>query len=173
MAEFSEKAPLSIRPSVDASTQPISTTTTLGNDFDTANPVSPFYSHPTTRQSLEKAASESRTRLDFYDQDLESQPASIPAAASSTTHLPKPSMDARPKDCTVWPTQRTLKQKAKIAKRERACNPLLGLNKRQRWGVKVLIILLVLAAAVGVGVGISRAVGGGIWAGNGKTKDIP
>jgi hypothetical protein len=38
---------------------------------------------------------------------------------------------------------------------------------------KIIIALLVIGAAVGLGVGISRAVGGGVWAGDGRSKEIP
>jgi len=47
------------------------------------------------------------------------------------------------------------------------------LTKKQKLWVKIFIALFVLAAAVGLGVGISRAVGGGVWAGNGHNKQIP
>ena len=39
--------------------------------------------------------------------------------------------------------------------------------------VYLAIALFVVAAAVGLGVGISRAVGGGVWSGNGQSKQIP
>lgn len=63
--------------------------------------------------------------------------------------------------------------KQKSYKRSRGCNLFKNLNSKQRLWAKIVIALLVVAAAVGLGVGISRAVGGGVWAGQGKSKEIP
>jgi len=64
------------------------------------------------------------------------------------------------------------KSQAKARKRESGCNPLRTLNKKQKIWAKAFIALFIIAAAVGLGVGISKAVGGGVWSGNGTTKQI-
>jgi hypothetical protein len=74
---------------------------------------------------------------------------------------------------TMWPTQKEVKAKAKADKLARnSCNPLARLSKRTRVIVSVTIALTVIGAAVGIGVGISRAYGGSVWAGNGRTMPI-
>jgi hypothetical protein len=61
----------------------------------------------------------------------------------------------------------------KTTKRTRGCKLFKNLTTKQRLWVKIIIALILVAAAVGLGVGISRAVGGGVWAGNGQNKEIP
>lgn len=67
-------------------------------------------------------------------------------------------------DCQVWPGQAHWKRKAKAAKRKnRACNCLASLSRRNRMIVKILIGLFIIATAVGVGFGISKPLGAQIW----------
>ncbi|KAF2671398.1 hypothetical protein BT63DRAFT_215883 [Microthyrium microscopicum] len=82
-------------------------------------------------------------------------------------------MDVRVQDCTMWPSQVEMKARHKREKRARSKNPLMRLRKRNRVIVSVVIALAIVALAVGLGVGVSRAVHGGVWAGNGKTTPIP
>jgi hypothetical protein len=137
---------------------------------DPSNPFSAFYRHPDARRSMEMHRnSNSKTHLDVYERDLE---AGTPLSAATTAN-PKVSVDGRVKECTMWPTHQTMVQKKKATQRQRACNLFRNLNSKQRLWVKIGIALFIVALAVGLGIGISRAVGGGVWAGNGKSKEIP
>ena len=73
----------------------------------------------------------------------------------------------------MWPSRQAVLDQRKTYKRTRGCNLFRNLTSKQRLYCKIVIALLVIAAAVGLGVGISRAVGGGVWAGDGKSKEIP
>lgn len=74
----------------------------------------------------------------------------------------------------MWPSRQAVMDQRKTYKRTRGhCNLFKNLNSKQRMWAKIIIALVVVAAAVGLGVGISRAVGGGVWAGQGRSKEIP
>ncbi|KAF2003405.1 hypothetical protein P154DRAFT_84856 [Amniculicola lignicola CBS 123094] len=150
--------------------------------IDPSNPFSAFYKHPTARRSLDLTLSQSqlqgtaheptKSHLDVhvYEQrDLES---GLPLSAA-TTQQPKVSVDGRVKECTMWPSRQAMLDKQKQTKRSRGCSAFRSLNSKQRLWVKIVIGLVIVAAAVGLGVGISRAVGGGVWSGNGQSKEIP
>jgi hypothetical protein len=124
---------------------------------DPGNPFSAFYEHrPST------ADGRNLKLPNVYQHDVESQ------CQLSQTKSVQPTQD-----CTMWPSRVALKAQAKQDKAKRSWNPLVRLNKRQRLIAQILIALLIVGAAVGIGVGVSRAVGGGVWSGNGQTKQIP
>jgi hypothetical protein len=125
---------------------------------DPSNPFSAFYEH---RPS--SAEGQTLKAPNVYEHDVESQ-----YQLSQTKSSIEPT-----KDCTMWPSRVTLQAKAKQEKAKRSWNPLLRLNKRQKLIAQIVIALLIVGAAVGIGVGVSRAVGGGVWSGNGQTKQIP
>jgi hypothetical protein len=137
---------------------------------DSSNPFSAFYKHPEAKRSMDEDRQLSKTHLDvsICERDLE---AGVPLSAA-TTQQPKLSVDGRLKECTMWPSRQAMMDKKKQTKRARGCNLFRNLNSKQRLWVKILIGLLVLGAAVGLGIGISKAVGGGVWAGDGKSKPI-
>lgn len=140
--------------------------------MDPSNPCSAFYKHPEARRSLDaSSAPQSKTHLEVHttDRDLES---GLPLSAA-TTQQPKVSIDGRVKECTMWPSRQAVLDQRKTYTRTRGCNLFKNLTNKQRLWAKIIIALLVVAAAVGLGVGISRAVGGGVWAGQGKSKEIP
>ncbi|KAJ4370692.1 hypothetical protein N0V83_005213 [Neocucurbitaria cava] len=138
--------------------------------LDPSNPYSAFYKHPEARRSLDaSSAPQSKTHLGVTAFDLE---AGHPLSAA-TTQQPKTSVDGRVKECTMWPSRQAVIDKQKREKRTRGCAFFRNLTSKQRLWAKIIIALLVIAAAVGLGVGISRAVGGGVWAGQGKSKEIP
>jgi len=141
---------------------------------DPSNPYSAFYKHPEalreTRPSLNHSAAPSKTHLGVHEVDLEG---AVPLSVASTQQQSKMSVDGRVKECTMWPTRQAVLDKRKSYKRKRGCAFFRNLNSKQRLWAKIIIALLVVAAAVGLGVGISRAVGGGVWAGDGKSKEIP
>lgn len=110
--------------------------------------------------------------------DLTNSPFLCPSATGS-----RYSINSRPKECTVWPSKETLKEKAKTEKARRreaagGCWAPVArswgrMDKRQRLWFKILVALLIAGMAVGLGVGISRAVGGGVWSSSGQTVAIP
>ncbi|KAF2474595.1 uncharacterized protein BDR25DRAFT_110184 [Lindgomyces ingoldianus] len=139
--------------------------------IDSSNPFSAFYKHPEARRSMDGNPQESKTHLDVgvYERDLE---AGLPLSAA-TTQQPKVSVDGRVKECTMWPSRQAMMEKKKQTKRAKGCNLFRNLNSKQRLWVKIIIALLVVGAAVGLGVGVSRAVGGGVWSGDGHNHQIP
>jgi hypothetical protein len=144
--------------------------------IDSSNPYSAFYKHPDARRSLDNvSAPQSKTHLEIntFEHDLE---AGVPLSAATTQQLGKVSVDGRVKevkDCTMWPSRQAVLDKRRDHKRKKGCSFFQGLTSKQRLWAKIIIALFVVGAAVGLGVGISRAVGGGVWAGNGKSKEIP
>ncbi|KAF1943606.1 hypothetical protein EJ02DRAFT_124595 [Clathrospora elynae] len=143
---------------------------------DPSNPYSAFYKHPEalreTRHSLNDVAPQGKMHLgvSVHEHDVEG---GVPLSVASTQQQCKQSVDGRVKECTMWPTRQAVMDKRKSYKRKRGCAFFRNMTNKQRLWAKIIIALLVVAAAVGLGVGISRAVGGGVWAGAGKSKEIP
>lgn len=149
-------------------------TTEKNMAIDTTNPFSAFYKHPDAsreRQSQEETPQGTKSHLDvgISERDLE---AGLPLSAA-TTQQPKVSVDGRVKECTMWPSRQAVLEQKKRNQRKRGCNLFRNLNSKQRLWAKIFIALFIVAAAVGLGVGISRAVGGGVWSGQGSNKEIP
>ncbi|KAF1845860.1 uncharacterized protein K460DRAFT_116407 [Cucurbitaria berberidis CBS 394.84] len=141
--------------------------------LDPSNPYSAFYKHPEARRSMDGAsAPQSKTHLNVTTYEPRDLEAGVPLSAA-TTQQPKTSVDGRVKECTMWPSRQAVLDKRKTAVRTRGCAFFRNLTSKQRLWAKIIIALLVVAAAVGLGVGISRAVGGGVWAGQGRNKEIP
>lgn len=137
---------------------------------DSSNPYSAFYKHPDARRSMEESAPASKTHLDVavVDRDLE---AGAPLSAATTqNHML--AVDGKVKECTMWPSRQTMVERQKKYRRSRGCKLFKDMNSKQRLWAKIIIALLVIAAAVGLGLGISRAVGGGVWAGEGKSRHV-
>lgn len=130
-------------------------TSTPAGEYDatSSHPFSAFYSHPTTRTSLEQHLSESKVHIKVIEQDLEAASPHFSSLETSRNH----------KECAVWPCTKQMKKKSLMVQRNKGCSPLRGLPKTQRLWVKILIALVVIGAAVGIGIGISKAVGGGVW----------
>ena len=151
------------------------------HEVNSSNPFSAFYSHPDLRRSLDGSRSNlgkdaSKTNLNINIKDLEAQ---TPLSnATSRTQMsgksPKVSVDGRVKECTVWPSKTTLREKALLAKKHGPIKTRWNrLSKKQRLWIKILIAMLIIGAAVGIGVGITKAVGGGVFASQGNSKQIP
>jgi hypothetical protein len=141
--------------------------------LDPTNPYSAFYKHPEARRSMDaSSAPQSKTHLDITTVEHHDMEAGFPLS-TATTQQPKSSVDGRVKECTMWPSRQAVLDKRKTTKRTRGCKAFRNLTSKQRLWAKIIIALIVVAAAVGLGVGISRAVGGGVWAGQGKSKEIP
>jgi len=154
-----------------------------GTDHDDAHltvPTRALFSYNRTNQSphdLEKGPQENLTRL-----HTATSSAAGSVAPSSCLYTPSRgySVDGcRAKECSMWPSRQTLKEKAKQEKSFRRKGNCFGLSarwgslsKKQRLWTKILIALLVVAFAIGVGIGISKAVGGGVWAGDSRQEPI-
>lgn len=150
-----------------------------------ANPYSAFYTHPSTRLSLEQIRGEHGpvTPLQGHH-DVEAglsktKPSFFCVTRSNSSGKPSTEISTKAitqADTSVWPSRKELEEKAMMVKKEESrknWNCLGGLSKKHRIMLRVLIGLLVAAVAVGLGVGISRAVGGGVWKGDGQTTTIP
>jgi hypothetical protein len=154
----SQTTPLHLKASkeADSTSTPHSTVSTPSHTHDASNPFSPFYEHrPSTAHST--------LAPPVYYHDVES------LGHLSTTK----STVSRTQECSMWPSRDALKAKALEEKKKKSWNPLCRLNKRQKLAAQILIALVIIGAAVGIGVGVSRAVGGGVWSGNGQSKQIP
>ncbi|GAB7353278.1 hypothetical protein MBLNU459_g3783t1 [Dothideomycetes sp. NU459] len=148
----------------------------------------PFYSHSSAAASQLSMPSPSlKSPVAVYETDLEAG-----RATNSQLNLSgirtnasgyRSSLDARPKECTMWPTKETLREKAKQEKCRKMSTRGFGcgrvnvawahLDKKQRLWYKIALALFLVAIAVALGVGITKAVGGGVWASNGQQKTIP
>ena len=148
--------------SVDSTLPRPSLTTQTSYSPSITHPLSAFYTHPTTRLSLEQLKSSSTVNLktSISVSDLE-------AARLSTEPYP-----LSKKESSVWPCKTTLQQRSRELKRSKGCSPLRKLSRKQRLWVKALIAVTVVALAVGVGVGVSRAVGAGVWKSEGQQAQI-
>lgn len=170
------QAPLRPQPSTDSNMSAATATADVAKKewaADPSNPYSAFYVHSDARRSLDATASQSKLHLDVRINDLETaSSAGVPLSVASTQQ-PKLSVDGRVKECTMWPSRQAVLDKRKSYQRKRGAAFFRNLTNKQRIWAKVIIALLVVAAAVGLGVGISRAVGGGVWAGQGKSTNIP
>ncbi|KAK2732447.1 hypothetical protein FQN55_004106 [Onygenales sp. PD_40] len=124
-----------------------------GSDFDPsrgAKPCSPFYTHPTTRTSLEQLRNEAQACGQGYKlHDVE----------SAYQMPPKPSMDQN-SDKGLWLTSR------------RKSKWLGHLTKKQRFAVKALIAVVIVGTMVGIGLGVTKAVGGGVWKSENRQGEI-
>jgi hypothetical protein len=153
--------------SIHSVTPTLTPAVTRTHDDREASPLSPFYTHPTTRYSLEGQKFENKLNVNVYDSDIEAC-----LSESQTNTLQSTTTTKINKECTVWPGQRALLEKKKAAKRQGGCNPMRNLNKRTKLWVKICIAILVIGIAVGVGIGVSKAVGGGVWGPNSGSKPI-
>ncbi|PNS17773.1 hypothetical protein CAC42_3168 [Sphaceloma murrayae] len=183
---------LNEKPSLDPISKPSSTHEDhLAGPFDTPKSLSRATTRDHSRSppqlsAIARPPPALRVDTSATAPDLEKGLLSLPPSATRDGHTPlwspsrEYSIDGRPKECQMWPSRQTLKSKARMEKCHRRRNNCFGLSKR--WGemdkkkrliVKILIALLVIGIAVGLAIGISRAVGGGVWTGQNKTKQIP
>jgi len=153
--------------SVHSITPNLTPAVTRTHDDREASPLSPFYTHPTTRYSLEGQKSESKINIDVYESDIEAC-----LTDSKNNILQLTTTTKTNKECSVWPGQRALMEKKKAARRQKGYNPMRNLDKRTKFWVKICIAILFVGIAVGVGIGVSKAVGGGVWGPNSVSKPI-
>ncbi|KAH8664114.1 hypothetical protein BX600DRAFT_292141 [Xylariales sp. PMI_506] len=146
-------------------------TTEFHSSQQDGTPLTPMSSCLTaekTSKDLERTLSASPAcslhQANPFDTDVEAMGQSSENLNRKFTQFTgKSNMSANP-NCTVWPGQAHWKKKARDAKRKnRSCQCMAGLSKRNRLIVKILIAILVIGIAVGVGLGISKPLGAGIW----------
>lgn len=146
-------------------------------------PKSPSRPCPAARSSLLGKLTVDTTVANLGDLEKGLLP---PQSATGSTHSPlygpcrQYSVSSRVQECTMWPSKKTLKRKAKQENQHRRGSAYFGLSKRwggltrkQRIAIRLLLFFIVVALGVGVAIGISRAVGGGVWNKNGSVKQIP
>ena len=157
------------------------------------HPLSAFYSHPTTRTSLEQLHTTSTANLHRPSpsrgggtDDLPPLPGNpyahahgAPGSVHKTCLLVSGgdggaglSRDPSANDSgdvekgdAVWPRPCHVAQRRgrPCGKRARVCRPLERLSPRMRFTIKVLLALFIVGAATGLGIGISKAAGVGVW----------
>lgn len=151
---------------------PTLTPTITRHDDRETSPLSPFYTHPTTRTSLDAKKSESKTYIRKYDSDLEACLTDV----NSKPNVMSPTLTRHTtgKNCTVWPGQQALKDARRQDKMRRggSWNPMRNLDPKTKLWVKIVIALFVVGAAVGVGLGITKSVGGGVFKTNNTSSPV-
>lgn len=148
-------------------------------------PYSPFYQHPPA--SHERVPQQQTSLLQtptkshqVFEKDIESGMGTpLSTNNDSNPFASKYCVDAN-KECTMWPSRKQLEQDRLDDKKRkfkgRTCGELkhqwAQCSKKQRLLIQLLIALFLAGAAVGIAVGITKAVGGGVWSGNGESHDI-
>lgn len=147
--------------------------TPSNHDFDpcqAANPCSPFYNHDTPRGSMDN---HNKSKLSFHVcvRDLEGQHGLTPSQTPDTRPSPVDGGTLKP-----WTTSTSMfgreKSRCLTKPRQRGCDCMSSLPKRQKLLVKMLIALVIIGAMVGIGVGISIRVGGRVYKDQNSTSKI-
>ena len=158
-------------------------------------PLTPFYASPSTQTSsrslptdaaaadddLESARKEGYVvTTNPLDSQLDLPAEMVPVSAIPTGH--KLSIDGRTKECRMWPTKQTLRDQDRKERSKRRAAKVCGcssinamwhdMTRKQRLWFKILLAAFLVAIAVGLGIGISKAVGAGVFAGDGHSKPI-
>lgn len=154
-------------PSMDSAMVFDCPTPTEDYDPTSTHPFSPFYSHPTTRTSLEqlKNCSTSNVAIKVYETDLES-------GSRTRFSMEPPSSIMTKGRCKVWPDRHQLVQQSIAKKQSRGCYPWSKLSKKQKMWVKILTALCIVGAAVGIGIGVSLYVHAGVYKSNDQQGQI-
>ncbi|KIW01787.1 uncharacterized protein PV09_06959 [Verruconis gallopava] len=161
----SRPAPPPLSPSkpnsmTDAPPSPL-TTTSFTPAHESADPFDP----PWTQGGPNRASADHK-QPHITTHDLESQrELGLALTGSSRTGCKR-------KEDSMWPSLKTQKARAKQQKREKSCNPMARMGRKQKLIATLVIALLVVGAAVGIGVGVSKAVGGGVTQVGGGTRPI-
>lgn len=180
-----KQSTLQPQPFVDSpAITPVSSHDNLSAEYGHGVPVqSPFYTHPPASHEVIPSATK-KSHLNIYEKDLEAGN-DAPLTPSSEDEHPFSQRLAvdHSKECTMWPSKQTLKEKYQAEKQKRrqkkgikALNPV-----RERWSAmssrsklisKILFALFIVGIAVALGVGISVAVKGTYYSGEGSNKGI-
>lgn len=152
--------------------------------YDEHKPVpvhSPFYQHPPASHEAMPRTSQGKLDTVVLEKDVES---------GNVTPLSPNDDDDNPfskhhnvesnKECTMWPSKHTLKQKQKAEKRSRRSKAAWGrlvnrwsaLTPRRRMSIKIAVALFLVGVAVAIGVGISAAVKGTYYVSDDSSKTV-
>ncbi|KAK6432194.1 hypothetical protein LTR95_011639 [Oleoguttula sp. CCFEE 5521] len=151
-------------------------------------PHSPFYQHPPASHERmppqtppsKKASTKSFTGV--YEKDLESGPAT-PLSGNDELNpfTSKVSVDHN-KECTMWPSRKTLELNRLAERKQKLGTKKMGFagtrhrwataTSRQKWIVRIALAVVVVGAIVAIAVGVTHAVHGGVYSGEGQTKQI-
>lgn len=147
-------------------------------------PYSPFYQHPPAShervpQQTSLLQTPTKSHQGYFEKDVESGMGTPLSTNDANPFASKYSVDAN-KECTMWPSRKQLEQDRLDEKKRRfkgrRCGELkhqwAQCSKKQRLLVQLLIAFFLAGAAVGIAVGITKAVGGGVWSGDGESHDI-
>lgn len=156
----------------------------LTHDYGSGAPVqSPFYTHPPASHEAIPAATK-KSRLDVYEKDLESgNDAPLTPLSDDENPFSKRLAVDHNKECTMWPSKQTLKQKYQAEKQKRrqnkgikVLNPIrekwTAMSSRSKLIAKIMLALFIVGVAVALGVGISAAVKGTYYVGSGSNRSI-
>ena len=142
------------------------------NEFDpcqNAKPCSPFFNHDTPRCSVDNFRS--KTSLHVSVRDLEAQNGLTPCDTPEARPSPGEKGTLKP-----WATSTNIfgreKSRCLTKPKQRGCDCMSNLPKRQRLLIKILIALVIVGAMVGIGVGISLKVGGTVYKDQNSTAKI-
>lgn len=150
-------------------------------------PYSPFYQHPPASHERVPEGQKQTPLLQtptkshqVYEKDIESG-MHTPLSANNDTNpfASKYNVEGN-KECTMWPSRKQLEQDRLADKRRRLTGRTCGelkhkwvqCSKKEKLIAKLLLTLFLAGAAVGIAVGITKAVGGGVWSGNGESHDF-
>lgn len=162
---------------------PVPSHDSLAQEYDKVPVQSPFYTHPPASHEVIPSATK-KGHLNVYEKDLE---AGNDAPLTPTTDDEHPFSQRigveQNKECTMWPSKQTLKQKYQAEKQQRqqkrgikALNPVrakwTAMSKRNKLIAKILLAVFVVGVAVALGVGISKAVKGTYYVKDGASKGI-
>jgi hypothetical protein len=151
-------------------------------------PHSPFYQHPPASHeripgNLQITPSKMKSQtLGVYEKDLESGPAT-PLSTNNELNpfTSKVSIGAN-QECTMWPSRKTLEQNRLAERKQKHGRRALGFanlrhwwataSPKQKWLLRGLLAFFVIGAIVAIAVGVTNAVHGGVYSGNGQSRQI-
>ncbi|KAK4500060.1 hypothetical protein PRZ48_008246 [Zasmidium cellare] len=147
---------------------------------------SPFYEHPPASHEVvshSRQNSDNKVSTNVFEKDVESGNVTPLSTTDDENPFTKDHGIENNKECSMWPSRQTLRQKQKEERKLKrdqrglaSCAPVRNrwskLNKKQRLLVKVLVALFLVGVAVAIGVGISVAVKGTYYVADGSSKHI-
>lgn len=155
--------------------------------YDGAVPVqSPFYEHPPASHEVSHSRSNSENKninTTVFEKDVESGNVTPLSGPDDENPFTKDHGLESNKECAMWPSKQTLKQKRKEERELKrnqkgytGCAPVMNawskLSKKQRLLVKIAVAVFLVGVAVAIGVGISVAVKGTYYVADGSSKGI-
>lgn len=147
---------------------------------------SPFYEHPPASHEVvshSRQNSGNKISTNVFEKDVESGNVTPLSAVDDENPFHKNHGLENNKECAMWPSKQTLKQKRKEERKLKrsqkgftAFAPVRDrwskLSKKQRLLVKIAVAVFLVGVAVAIGVGISVAVKGTYYVADGSSKHI-